>query len=408
MPRSRWIPAVIVALAASAVLVAALVQSSAAGPGADTSRGTAACRTDSAGYCTVNHSFGQAPASAVLTPVYYPSTRPFFMGLATTGNTVNQLRVRAMFGSGNPVSNLDIEFSYDLAEGAPAPTTTTVVQPTSTTTTTPPVTTTTTTPPAPGGFPTPATAGVPAGTVFSTVVSGNHRVDASDTVIDGWHITGVLEVYGRNVTVRNSRIDGGVQNFRAPSSSFTLTDSTVGPQSGCSWGVTVWGSNYTALRVHSRNMENGFSTPAGNLTIRDSYSTTCSPDSSAHADGFETCCDINAQYPAIVLDHNTIDQRGASSATAPIDLAEALHVLGAVITNNLVAGGAYSMYLEAYTPSPKWTVAGNKWVDGAWAFGPLTTDGTCGNIDWGTGNDIVTVDSEYRITSTVRALSCNS
>jgi hypothetical protein len=256
-------------------------------------------------------------------------------------------------------------------------------------------------------YPSPSCAGrLTGGNTFANTVS-SYTASTTGQVIDNWHITGDLTVDAPNVTIKNSQIDGGVQNFRNSSSSFTLTDSTVGPASGCVGGVTVWGNNFTVLRVYSRNMENGISTEFGNVTVRDTYSTTCSPDSSAHADGFETCCDINAQIPNITLDHNTFEQRGATSATAPIDLAEALHVTNVQVTNNMVAGGAWSMYLENYTaPSPstpKWVISGNKWVNNTWAFGAVQTSNTCNNLDWRLGNDFVTVDANYNILSTVQS-----
>lgn len=398
---ARSIPAIIVALLATAVLAAAFIPAGASGPVQLVDYGSVSCPLDSGGRCTVQHNLGVVPAAVVVSPNTPPGWNGFMLNTIRDSFTATSFQVRAMTTASQPKNGGVIWLSYVAYASGTPPTTT--APPSTTTTTVPPTTTTTTTPPATGDYPNASNTGVPAGTVFGTTISGNYTATQDGAVLDAWHITGVLEIAAQNVTVTRSQVDGGVQNFRTPSSSFTLTDTTVGPPSGCSWGVTVWGNNYTALRVHSRNMDNGFSTDSGNLTIRDSYSTTCSPDSSAHADGFETCCDINAQYPNITLDHNTFDQRGATSATAPIDLAEALHVTNVRVTNNLVAGGAYSMYLENYTPSSKWVVAGNKWVNNSWTFGPLTTNDTCGNMAWGTGNDLVTIDTNYRINNTVQS-----
>jgi hypothetical protein len=396
-------------VAVSLVVIFAPAGADAPAPG-QPDYGHTQCNLNSAGRCTVPHRLGVVPDAILLTANTPDSFNGFTLNTVRDSWTATSFELRAMYNQNTPKTSGTIWFSYVAYPPSSPPPTTTTVPPTTTTTTTtavPTTTTTTTTPPAPGGYPNVSNTGVPAGTVFAQTVNGNWMVTQNGTSIDAWHITGVLEIAAQNVTITRSQIDGGVQNFRAPNSSYTLTDSTVGPAFGCAWGVTVWGNNYTALRVRSRNMDNGFSTDSGNLTIRDTFSTTCSPDSSAHADGFETCCDINASYPNITLDHNTFDQRSASSATAPIDLAEALHVTNVRVTNNLVAGGAYSMYLENYTaPSPstpKWVIAGNKFVNGSWAFDAVTTNNTCGNLDWGSGNDWVTVDSNYNITGTVRA-----
>jgi hypothetical protein len=402
---ARSIPAIIVALVASVVLVMALVQSSVAGPGADVSRGTATCRTDSAGYCSVEHAFGQVPGSAVLTPVFYPSTKPFFMGLASSGSTATTLRVRAFLANGGPVVGA-IEFSYSLAAGPVTP-------PTTTTTTTTVTTTTTATPPPPSGYPTAATTGVPVGTVFGTVINGNYTVTEADAVLDSWHITGALLIEAPNVVVRRSQVDNEIQNWRTPSASFTVEDSTIGPESGCIYQAGVYGHHFTVSRAHIRNKANGFTlTNGGHAVVRDSYVHPCTlPGDDTHTDGFETCCNtIGDNYDVITLDHNTIDTRGGASVTAAVDLDKAVQQTNVTVTNNLVAGGAFTMYLDSagQVKNPHWVVSGNRWIDGAWAFGPLVTrDSTCSQVDW-SDNAVVTVDADYRITSTVRALSCDS
>jgi hypothetical protein len=362
----------------------------------------------------VPHLLGVVPDAIILTANTPDSFNGFSLNTVRDSWTATSFELRAMYSQGTPKAGGTIWFSYVAYPPSSPPPTTTTVPPTTTTTTTtvaPTTTTTTTTPPVPGGYPNASNTGVPSGVVFVNTVNGNWRVDTDGTTIDRWHITGVLEIYGQNVTVTNSQIDGGVQNFRAPNSSFTLTDSTVGPES-CDWGSSVYGHHFSVLRVKSRNMVNSFTMTASGAAVQDSFATACSPGDS-HSDGFETCCDINATYDGITLVHNTIDIRQASSATAPIDLDVALHQLHVTVTDNLIAGGAYTMYLynptAVTTATPKWLVAGNKWVDGAWAFGPLTVRGnTCPNIDWGSGNELVTADSNYAITGTRGALSCNS
>ena len=412
MSRFRWIPLAIVA-AASFVLAAALVSSSVAGPGADTSRGTAACRTDSAGYCTVNHSFGQVPASAVLTPRFYPSTRPFFMGMATSGNTVTLLRVRAMFASGNPVSSLDIEFSYSLAAGAP----TTTTAPPVTTTTVPPATTTV---PPVGGFPTAATTGVPAGTVL-TLHDGDFRATVAGQVIDGLHVAGSVWVCAERVQIRNSRIDGVVGNYTCGSMwpSFTIADSTVGPEAGCLSGQTAVGAaGFTATRVHTRNVSDGFGVSANGpnaaVTIQDSFVELCGNDTD-HSDGVQLY--LSADTPVHVV-HNTINQLPCSKAqrfpaswrcvtdaaqTAPIFVSDGSKTIN--VRDNLLIGGSSTIRVgTSANPVTSAIVTGNRVVDDAWIYGPVDST-PCPAIQWA-DNKLVAIDSGYAITATTRDLAC--
>jgi len=290
-------------------------------------------------------------------------------------------------------------------------TTTTTTEPTTTTkppvtTTTPPnptsptPTTTTTTSrsaPAPSGFPSPANTGVPPGSDL-TVINGDYYAKTPGQVIDLKHVTGSIVVEADGVVIKRSQIDDSVNNDSG--GSFTITDSTVGP---AKCGTHTWTPNgvgvsrYTAVRVHVRGHEDGFRASGPNVTVRDSYYKACAASSEAHADGIQ-------DYPAaqrLVLDHNTFDMSHLTSGfTAPI-FVYSDSTQNVTITDNLVAGGVYSLLLKPRNGS--WVVTGNRAVDKEFAYGSFETDGNCGHtpLTW-SDNDVVTIDANYQITGTVK------
>jgi hypothetical protein len=252
------------------------------------------------------------------------------------------------------------------------------------------------------GFPAPACTGVPAGTKLTPLrlnLDGDtYRVTTSGMVLDRVHIPGNLLITANNVTIKNSQIDGGVlDEYAGTHYSFTITDSTVGPVRGCRTEPGIGEANYTATRVIIRGHGDGFRDSGNNINIQDSYVHLCS-NPGDHSDGIQT-------YMAgrgLIFNHNTVDQRDAKDITAPIFLVDT-HTVDVRVTNNLVMGGTYSIQLKNAHGSL--VVQGNKMVDKTWIYGPVESQ--CGNINW-SGNTLVTIDRDYRVTSTVGPLPCHS
>ncbi|MGV9777657.1 hypothetical protein [Streptosporangium sp. NPDC003464] len=249
-------------------------------------------------------------------------------------------------------------------------------------------------------YPTPACTGVPPGTRLTALALNEdgaaYRVRTPGTVLDGVHIPGDLLIHAADVTVRNSRIDGLVINADGPKTyRFTITDSTIGPAKGCQTLPGIGQDKYTALRVHVRGHGDGFRASGDDVVIRDSYAALCS-NPGDHSDGIQTY----DTGKGLIFDHNTIDQRGAKDVTAPIFLVDK-QIVDAVITNNLIMGGTYSIQLR--NGRGKLIMRGNKLVDKSWVYGPV--DSECKAIDWA-DNSLVTIDQNYRVTSTVGPLSC--
>ncbi|GLZ28887.1 hypothetical protein Lesp02_10770 [Lentzea sp. NBRC 105346] len=258
-------------------------------------------------------------------------------------------------------------------------------------------------PPTSGGkcaaYPTPACTGVPAGTALTQVAlnsGGAYRVTQAGAVIEGKHITGDLLITANNVIVRNSQIDGSVINEYGPNHySFTISDSTVGPASGCLTAPGVGESEFTATRVHVRGHGDGFRASGNNIKIDESYVKLCS-NPGDHSDGIQTYM----MGTGLVLNHTTIDQRSATSVTAPIFIVDS-GTRDVSVTNNLVMGGTYSIQLK--NASGTQVVQNNRLVDKSWIYGPVEAD--CAEINW-SGNTLVNIDANYNVTSTVGPLNC--
>ena len=385
------------------LVIAACVQANAVGPDPTpvTQSAQVSCVTDAAGWCTVSHGLGAVPATGLVSPVLGATTKPWFGGVGSF--TVNTFRVRAMYSSTNPVNQLSVTFNYVVfGSTVTPPTSTTTVPPT--TTTAPPSTAPTTTvappPPAPAGFPTPATTGVPNGEVL-TVHNGNFVASQPGQVVDKLHITGSLLIEANGVIVKRTQVDDSVVNDTSGSiKSFMISDSTIGP-AVCGTAVgypnAVGFANYTAERLEIRGHEDGFRASGPGITIKDSYVKICAPSPEAHADGVQ-------DYPSaqnLVIDHNTVDMRGAGGYTAPLFI-HSTTTDTATITNNLVAGGVFSVYLQPTLGH--WIVTGNRVVAGTWDYGAYEAEGRCtppGGMVW-SDNDVVTIDSNYQVTGTTQ------
>jgi parallel beta-helix repeat protein len=102
----------------------------------------------------------------------------------------------------------------------------------------------------------------------------------------------------------------------------------------------------------------------------------------------------------VTINHNTIDQRDDPCPTAPIFIPDQGNA-GATVTDNVVAGGGYSIRLTGGTVP---TVTGNKVVNNTWGYGPLDVE--CSIIGTWSGNATITFDwSTGTILSQVQALN---
>ncbi len=247
-----------------------------------------------------------------------------------------------------------------------------------------------------GDHPNAATTGVPPGTKLTDLGHGDYEVRQNGARLNAVHISGDLLIIAFNVVITNSQIDGQVLDEYADRHySFTISDSTVGPTSGCQTLPGVGEANFTATRVHIRGHGDGFRASGDNINIQDSYVKLCS-NPGDHSDGIQTY--ITGK--GLVLNHTTIDQRDAHDVTAPVFITDP-GAVDVTVTNNLVMGGTYSIQVK----NAKGTVIvkNNDLVNHTWEYGPVEAD--CGSIQW-SGNQLVTIDSNYRVTSVAGPLPC--
>ncbi|HSX07452.1 MAG TPA: hypothetical protein VLG11_01010, partial [Candidatus Saccharimonadales bacterium] len=266
-------------------------------------------------------------------------------------------------------------------------------------------------------YPNTSCTGVPTGTTFKRTVSGDYYANTPGEVIDSWHITGDVVIQATNVTIKNSLIDGHVDNDSLPKvTSFTITDSTVGPATCDTQGwPSLNAHDFTATRVFLRGHQDGVDMVGDNVTVIDSFLQPCYQPPEVvgsdgfHSDGVQDQCSTTCSN--LTLTHNTIDARaiykGQPTGNSALNLGsvpDGSHMRAVTLRNNQFLGGGYTTSL-VWDAGVAWTIAGNVWVQGSWAYGPTDSSGTCANQSW-SGNAIVNVDASFAVSSTVSSQGC--
>ncbi len=248
-------------------------------------------------------------------------------------------------------------------------------------------------------YPTPACTGVPAGWTPRKTVDGDLKITKAGTVIEDHLVTGSITVQADNVTIRNTRVYGKVDNFIGDRIYGPLTMigleavNPPGQEFTTSGEYAIGTASFTCRRCKIVNRIEGFraggsgSANFGPILIEDSFVQLAVPpglcaSEDPHGDGIQ-----GYGGPPITLRHNTIDQRLDDCPTAPVFIPAGQGNNGGAIDDNLLAGGGYSLRL---TGGPFTSVTGNKIVQGTPAYGPVEV--TCGEIDEWSGNALVTYD----------------
>lgn len=193
-------------------------------------------------------------------------------------------------------------------------------------------------------------------------MSGGLVVTVDNTVIDGWKISGGVQVRARNVTIRNSWITlsaggasgTGVVNIN-PGASALIERSTLDGLNATHTCVWHEGTAMTVQRVDCRDVNDGifmWATQVGvdgagdNFVIQDNWLhafTTAAAN--GHVDGIQT---EGAKHG--VIRHNSIDvTQGQTSAIALWNGRKSTDDVQ--VDHNLIAGGGFSVYVEDYSPS---------------------------------------------------------
>lgn len=279
-------------------------------------------------------------------------------------------------------------------------------------------------------YPMPSCTGLPADTAFTNTINGDYTITTNGQTIDKWHITGDVHIAAQNVIIKNSQIDGHIEN-EGPSpppaayinSSFSVTDTTIGTSTCSTDGQpSINGHDFTATRDLLQGHADGIDVVGSNIIVNDSYIHPCFLPASIvggdgyHTDGLQDQCDhaIATICANIRLTHNTFDSsaQNSNSALNIGSRADGEDVADVTAQNNLFIGGTYTTGFDWDNVGDKarWIVTSNVWSNNSWAYGPVdtATDGinaTCSNQTW-SGNQIVTIDSNFNVTSVVKAQPC--
>jgi hypothetical protein len=217
-------------------------------------------------------------------------------------------------------------------------------------------------PPAPA-YPDANCTGFPPGTGLKVMI-GNKDIDTPGTVIDGEDIRGCVVVSAPGVVIKNSKITcPGFASILTSGAAYSGTplliqDSEVtclDSNGKATSGTAIGDRNFIALRLNVHGCENGFDVDR-DAVIEDSYVHDLYQSPEAHTDGLQSADGSN-----VTINHNRIyaETPGACSPTGgdcggtsaininncdPTRRSGCPTTTNAVVSNNLLAGGASALY----------------------------------------------------------------
>lgn len=197
------------------------------------------------------------------------------------------------------------------------------------------------------GYPSPDTTGVPAGTQLTP--SGSITASTAGQVINGLAVSGGINVRANNVTIENSDIaDANASNGAitiASGVTGTLLEHDTIHGTNNSSGSLAWGvndnvgsvSSVTEDHVYAYNIDRILQGPG---VVTNSFDLENGNISGEHYEA------VYVGNGSVTLNHNTF--LNPHNQTAAIFLCNDFGPLGTVqVTNNLLAGGDYTLYGDA-------------------------------------------------------------
>lgn len=188
----------------------------------------------------------------------------------------------------------------------------------------------------------------------------------SGELIRNMNIQGCVEVQAANVTFRNVRIAApcfwAVRSF-APGTLFEDVEITCNDTPGSNGYSNGSGGSVTLRRADIHGCENGLNVP-GNTIVTDTWIHDLFDGGDAHTDGAQ----FNQGASNINFTHNTIDVRGnTTSAIIQWDEGNPQNS-NVLISRNLLAGGAYTLYCARQGPVTNVRILDNRFVPGAFGY----------------------------------------
>jgi hypothetical protein len=239
--------------------------------------------------------------------------------------------------------------------------------------------------------------GVPPGTALR-VHNGDLEISTANTVIDALDVRGCVRINAPGVVIRRTRITcpgSGVGSFADSFSGVGAILEDVEISCGNVNGSSAVGDyNFTVRRANIHSCENGFDVD-GRVTIEHSYIhdlLAFDPVSDPHTDGAQ----ITPVGRDIEIVHNTIYAGDGTSAiiSPPVSAGVVTNVL---IADNLMAGGAYTLYCQQDGQGNNYRVVNNhfstRFYPSIGAFGAWTECGdetqVSGNVIHETGRPVL-------------------
>jgi Right handed beta helix region len=244
-------------------------------------------------------------------------------------------------------------------------------------------------------FPGPSNTGVPSGTRLRP--SGTVKVTQEGAVIDGLDITGTLEIWADDVTVRRTRVrSDGAKNWvvawiEAGRTGVVIEDCEIDGLGAAGWpeggAIGIQGEGVTIRRCDIHHVGDGMKS-GSNVVFEDNWVHDLEAAGEPHYDGFQ----FDGGGENITIRHNTIsipDQTGA------VNLGNTFGpVANVVVDGNLLSGGTYTVYVDGQFTSEPFTrisVTNNRF--GWHTYGhalvrDTTLDASHGNVDAETGTPI--------------------
>jgi hypothetical protein len=218
------------------------------------------------------------------------------------------------------------------------------------------------------GFPGEDTTGVSRGTALSAY-TGPSTISTPNREIVG-KTMGCIRVEAPGVVIRSSRIscgDGGVAvasyDGHYAGTPLLLEDTEIDCQN--TGGTAIGDANVTARQLNIHGCENGFDINQ-NITVEDSYIHDMYNSAEAHTDGIQFASHFeNGQLVPgalnVTIRHNTIYGMGAdgSFGTSAIITNHPGTDHNVLIENNLLAGGAYTLYCNSPGAGANYRVVNN-------------------------------------------------
>lgn len=214
--------------------------------------------------------------------------------------------------------------------------------------------------------------GIPEGTTLTPVV-GNLDVNTAGATVDAQDVAGCIIVHQPGVTIKNSRAqcvkmgDPGDPSQDPDNERATVQDSEIDCKvgEGGTSGVTgIFYQNVNIYRTDIQGCDNGVDAYQ-HVTLQDSYIHDlsqctipgCPGPDQAHTDGIQS-----SDGSDVTIEHNTIyaftppcqlGNEGLCNGTSAINInndSGGPVSTDVLIKNNLLAGGAYSMYCPIVAP----------------------------------------------------------